>query len=978
MKKRSQFLLLLFTVVIPTIAYSQDSIYLALSPQWNKTYWFGSKGENSVSLAKDKNDNVYMATYHRLWGERLDTALFVHKANYDESISAAVIKHDARGKILWVNSVVSQETRSEATSIALDSKGNVVVVGIIRGKGLFTSTDTTAEITLSLEKKEHSFVAKYNPAGKLLWVKTFLEGEPDQFSRNSISSISIDRKDNIYFCGTRFIPIKEKGSINFDASILIGKLDATGMLVWEQIVNSGARDAGVQGVLDSKGYFYAGAIFNKSILVGADSLKPFPKGENSFVVKVGPTGKVIWTLCPKPAGTVSLGALAIDKQDRLYMAGEFWDTLRVANYPGYLISKARKNLFVACFTGKGQLSWMKRSTEEWHPSSYNRIKQLRVGDDGFLYLSGSALGMSVRTLNVELNSGLNEFKYTTGEKFMGSEGFIIQYDLSGNTRWMRIVSGKGEQIISDFVVNKNSDLSITGNFSHHLDFKNSSVETLATVFYTHVPASTLRDTGPDKIMLARQQEEQRRTSILMTDCSCEEYAEKQAGYRAFTPVSSLLSEDYDKALLNAIIADTAFSHLFAYNLQGHNGYYNFNVSAFKPIRIKLTQKVNDDPSAITLDLTPCEMKQEKFLSVRASFHGTYPLDEIQYDEEFNGSGIEYFNLMLAHYELGIEGVLGNFTFSFEDEYTEEELEPFIAYLNKKFKLTIKSSRESNLTTQLEATGKEIDLAGEVYNFFLKPLEGPDKKPTKAFDDRMQKLFQPHEGQGIDYRSAEWFKMNYVDPRYQGSADVKRFKIDFPPSLINSESPWAMFRVRELEWSSQTGLLVDYRYLDQFCMRPFSIGATGVGISITGKIFPDISSRVNTLTDHHDYEIPVVPYGFYERLHTIAPSFTGVYAKEFDITIPVNNQRAILKGFDLLISGQEITGWLQVRGNNNFTMDELLKRLRELQFKDVTVKVRKYTSDGVIEYIDAAKDVAKKQMTEGEDGLVFFRFRNSSY
>src|SRR5687767_10083937 len=119
--------LLLGILLVPAVVQSQDSAYLAVAPHVKKTYWLGSIGENSIGLAKDKNDNVYMATCHRLFGERLDTAIFTHKANYDESISAAVIKHNPQGKIVWANTVVSRETRSEATAIALDAKGNVVV-----------------------------------------------------------------------------------------------------------------------------------------------------------------------------------------------------------------------------------------------------------------------------------------------------------------------------------------------------------------------------------------------------------------------------------------------------------------------------------------------------------------------------------------------------------------------------------------------------------------------------------------------------------------------------------------------------------------------------------------------------------------------------------------------------------------------------------------------------------------------------------
>ena len=426
MKRYFQYILTAFILLtINTNAVSQDSTYLTMSSEWQKLYLFGSNGTHQgVKMVVDQQGNIYVISL---------------KQQYDRKMIAIIVKLDSKGEVLWENSISPHPKASlmgllvNATAISIDHDGNIIVLGSLHWGGIFTSQGTTTMVSHFFENEEHCYIAKYKPDGELLMTKTFHPGE----GQYQLNSINIDQKGNIYFCGTLSIGVDYgNNSHGFDPSILIGMLNNTGDLEWHHVFNSKGRDVGISSVIDTRGDFYIGGVFDEPLQIGDDSLISPIKGRNSFVAKFNRKGKLKWTFMPEKMG-YALSALAIDKNDKLYVSGEYWDTLQFSNNSEYIVSnkKRGRNIFVASFNKKGKVVWLKNITDEWKVYSYDGIEQMKIGEDGHLYISGGALAISMKIDETRIDG----IEMTYGKEAMHSEGFIIKYDVGGNPHWLRII-----------------------------------------------------------------------------------------------------------------------------------------------------------------------------------------------------------------------------------------------------------------------------------------------------------------------------------------------------------------------------------------------------------------------------------------------------------------------------------------------------------------------------------------------------------
>ena len=312
------------------------------------------------------------------------------------------------------------------------------------------------------------------------------------------------------------------------------------------------------------------------------------------------------------------------------------------------------------------------------------------------------------------------------------------------------------------------------------------------------------------------------------------------------------------------------------------------------------------------------------------YYRIYIKDHIRsFDEEdFNGLGPEYYEIALELSQLNSEDMLSNLIWDeYEDRY-QDELQHFADHLELKldFELDV-DSFEISLYNQVANSEKEIDMYDEIYNFYLKPLEGPGGKVTPEFEVVFSNIF---------YSDNKTYSVSRIDnlisPTYRATLGLTRIKIEFSDKLINSESPWAMLKIEELSWSNEDGIDIDFREMDQFCMKPFAIGNSGVYVSIS-KAFPDLSITDNAFATSYRY---YKPYFSYRHIDKIPPEFTGILVKKCDIKIPIENTTINAIGVDLLISNNEINGWIEVEPSDKFTSDEIVKKLTELNFSDVIV------------------------------------------
>jgi hypothetical protein len=201
-----------------------------------------------------------------------------------------VAKYDMSGNLLWIN----QGAYAAGTCIAIDALNDCYVGGTTLGPATFGGVSPSNSTTTN-------FLAKYDPNGKLLWVR----GDVPVASR---MCADVDYSQNIYLAGN-FSNVLRFGSVtlsnNSPSTIFVAKCDTNGSPVWADSVPGWGYD-GVGGIIvDSANNCWVDGYF-------ASSASPSGLPTNSIAI-VGcfdPYGNVIATsqipgVGPSTASSVS-------------------------------------------------------------------------------------------------------------------------------------------------------------------------------------------------------------------------------------------------------------------------------------------------------------------------------------------------------------------------------------------------------------------------------------------------------------------------------------------------------------------------------------------------------------------------------------------------------------------------------------------------------------------------------------------------
>jgi hypothetical protein len=205
------------------------------------------------------------------------------------SQDAFLAKFDTNGNLLWFKQAGGCEKRfsGRATSVTTDAAGNSYITGEFSGPGCFD------EITLSPQGVPRAlFVAKYDPAGKLLWAKKDAEGSTDP------NGIAVDSSGNIYITGDFFRTVAFGSQILTQiegCDMFLAKYDAGGNSLWTRPAGGPPKRIGWTVAVDSRGDPYvAGLIFGTSAFGSTNVVIANKRHPNSFVAKYNAGGDFQW------------------------------------------------------------------------------------------------------------------------------------------------------------------------------------------------------------------------------------------------------------------------------------------------------------------------------------------------------------------------------------------------------------------------------------------------------------------------------------------------------------------------------------------------------------------------------------------------------------------------------------------------------------------------------------------------------------
>jgi hypothetical protein len=230
--------------------------------------------------------------------------------------------------------------QNEAHAVAVDSAGNSFVTGFFTGTTTFGTTNLTSAGAYDI------FVAKYDPNGRLAWVR-----QAGGTNVDSASGIAVDAAGNCYVTGTFGGPASFGPTNSVEDStntLFLVKYDGLGNVAWvaEAAALQGIHGAGV--VVDAGGDCYVTGSFAGTAYFGNITLTDtgtYGWGR-LFLAKYDPHGNVMWAT-QDPGNPQSSGgvAVALDSQQNVYVTGDY----------GYDLSTA--GVYLAKYDGNGGNLW---------------------------------------------------------------------------------------------------------------------------------------------------------------------------------------------------------------------------------------------------------------------------------------------------------------------------------------------------------------------------------------------------------------------------------------------------------------------------------------------------------------------------------------------------------------------------------------------------------------------------------------------
>lgn len=361
----------------------------------------------------------------------------------------------------WAKTIIS-DGNDEFQAVEIDEDGNIFTLGN------FSNTAILTGVTLNAVGNSNIFLAKYNPEGDLIWVKTIDGG----IARGL--DLDIDVEGNLILVGTFEFAIDfgtETITSGEGTNIFIAKLDSAGELIWvrnsthsENITAQGFRVKS-----DNNGdIIIVGATVNfqnsTTATVNFDGIEITNNGFfDALIVKYSKDGEFLWYDTAGNTGPDLAYDVDIDDNNNIYVTGIFalevvfggTDTLSSA-------SLGQEDIFILKYRPNGNIAWLKQSTTP----VFARGENIGVYEDhvflaGYFLISMEFGGESIAPPDTSVYCYVSKIDtlgnvvytrpYARSLNFMGTKN--LDFDENGNP----YIAGRyqGEGITEDSLILSN-------------------------------------------------------------------------------------------------------------------------------------------------------------------------------------------------------------------------------------------------------------------------------------------------------------------------------------------------------------------------------------------------------------------------------------------------------------------------------------------------------------------------------------------
>jgi hypothetical protein len=283
----------------------------------------GVKGDYGNSVSVDVAGNAYAVGNFESDSIIFGSTTLINTGGSSSTSDGFIVKYDPLGNVLWTT-LAGGVNEDFPISISTDGTGNSYVAGV------FSASITIGSTTLISSGLDDLFLAKYDPAGNVIWT-THSGG----YYNDRANSVAFDASGNSYVAGYFDSPTLVFGSYTltnnsqYSSDLLVEKYDPSGNPLWAKSAG-GTRDDFANAIaVDASGNSFVAGNFNDSSLsMGSLILNNHDQGgltADLFIIKFNTLGNELWA---KNENADDATSIAVDAVGNAYVTGYF-DTLVV-------------------------------------------------------------------------------------------------------------------------------------------------------------------------------------------------------------------------------------------------------------------------------------------------------------------------------------------------------------------------------------------------------------------------------------------------------------------------------------------------------------------------------------------------------------------------------------------------------------------------------------------------------------------------
>ncbi|HWH70371.1 MAG TPA: SBBP repeat-containing protein, partial [Candidatus Sulfotelmatobacter sp.] len=261
-------------------------------------------------------------------------------------------------------------------SVVTDAAGHVYQVGYFSGTATFGTSNLVCTGT-------HFFVARYDAAGELVWVRQ--GGGAGEARANGVA---LDAVGNVLVTGS-FTGVADFGGVTLTSAgledVFTAKYDPAGNLLWARRFGDFGSDQANGVAADGSGNVWVTGSFNYTVTFGTTSLTSYG-GKDVFVAMYDGSGNAVWAKRAGGTEADEAQAVGVDSAGNCYIAGYFYDVAYFDTETVTVMAQVNKtsDLFVAKYRGDGSLVWVRQAGGVWSESA----NALALDGGGNLLLAG--------------------------------------------------------------------------------------------------------------------------------------------------------------------------------------------------------------------------------------------------------------------------------------------------------------------------------------------------------------------------------------------------------------------------------------------------------------------------------------------------------------------------------------------------------------------------------------------------------------